>query len=81
MARYEFRSKLVTVNDSDKKVGNLWVKCDAVEDTCNEWAEDGFIVFSVVCPQPSNYYTYRLTAKRDKEEPVTHTMKFDGKDE
>lgn len=77
MAEYEFRSKLVTVGDSHKKIGDIWVKQDAVENTCNEWAEEGFIVFSIVCPDHANYSTYRLTAKRHKESADTPKM-FEG---
>jgi hypothetical protein len=32
-----------------------WQQPDKIERTCNEWAAEGFEVFSVVCPQPSNY--------------------------
>lgn len=71
MARYEFRSRIVQTQADN------WGQPDNVEKICNEWAEQGFIVFSVVVPQGSNYLTYRLTAKRDKEEAFTHTMKFE----
>ncbi len=53
----EFRSKLV---DSE----NEWAKPDLIERTCNEWAAEGWEVFSVVVPQGSNYHRYRITAKR-----------------
>jgi hypothetical protein len=57
----EFRSKMVTVTANAAFEG----KSDTIERTCNEWAKEGWEVFSIVCPQPSNYSTYRLTAKRD----------------
>jgi hypothetical protein len=63
---FEFRSRKVTVNDE-------WQKPDLVEQTCNEWAAEGFEVFSVICPQPSNYNTFRLTAKRLVAEPLHKT--------
>lgn len=53
----EFRSKIVQT-DGD------WDSPDKIEKTCNEWAKEGFEVFSVICPQPSNYTKYRLTAVR-----------------
>jgi hypothetical protein len=53
MARYTFKS-------SD-------VESYAIERTCNKWAEEGFVVFSVVCPDPENYITFRITARRDNE--------------
>jgi hypothetical protein len=53
---YEFRSQKVNIED--------WHTEDIIQKTCNEWAAEGFIVFSIVCPQPSNYHTFRLTAKR-----------------
>jgi hypothetical protein len=53
---YEFKSHMVTVNRD-------WGS-DELEETCNEWAKEGWEVFSVVCPQPSNWSRYRLTAKR-----------------
>lgn len=59
MSHPEYRSRRVTLNESDG-----WGKPDAIERTCNEWAAEGFEVFSVVCPQPSNYHTFRLTAVR-----------------
>lgn len=56
---YEFRSKMVTNNDHGG-----WNQPDKIEQTCNEWAQEGWEVFSVVCPQPSYSLTYRLTARR-----------------
>jgi hypothetical protein len=69
----EFRSKIVTVNDMDgfsnDKLG------DMIQRTCNAWAKEGWEVFSVVCPQPENYSTYRLTAKRDfAKEPFQESL-------
>jgi hypothetical protein len=59
----EFRSQIVTVNENDQysndKLG------DTIQRTCNAWAKEGWEVFSVIVPQPSNWSTYRLTAKRD----------------
>jgi hypothetical protein len=55
---YEFRSRIV-VNNVDS-----WTQPDKIQQACNEWAQDGWEVFSIVVPQPSNYLTYRLTAKK-----------------
>jgi hypothetical protein len=51
---FEFRSRLVDAGPAG----------DGVEKTCNEWAAEGWEVFSVVVPQSSNYSRYRLTARR-----------------
>jgi hypothetical protein len=50
----EYRSRTVSVHKD-------W-GVDELETTCNEWAKEGFEVFSVICPQPSNYHTFRITA-------------------
>jgi len=60
----EFRSKMVTVSNAGGWDGSEYLP-DTIEKTCNEWAKEGWEVFSVVCPHPSNSSTYRLTAKRD----------------
>ena len=65
MARYEYRSRLVTAYDGE---GNV------IERVCNLWAHEGFFVFSVVCPNPSNYHTYQLTSRCDNEAGVTPAM-------
>jgi hypothetical protein len=73
----EFRSRIV----QEAQEGSY--NCDylEVEKTCNAWAEEGFIVFSV---QPMNKLQkyekliVRLTAKRDTESATTPTMKFEG---
>jgi hypothetical protein len=52
---YEFVSKTV-VEDH----GAL----HTVEKACNALAQEGFEVFSVLCPDPDNYSTFKLTAKR-----------------
>jgi hypothetical protein len=49
----EFRSRLVT-NDG-------WANPDDIEKACNEWAAEGWEVFSVVCVIGA---MYRLTARR-----------------
>jgi hypothetical protein len=54
---YEFRSRIVQAERD-------WGSDDAIEKACNEWAKEGWEVFSVVVPQPSNWTTYRLTARR-----------------
>ena len=54
----EYRSRVVVLDDDG------WGKPDPIERTCNEWAKEGFEVFSVVCPQPSKYHRFRLTAVR-----------------
>ena len=55
MRGLELRSRLVTVKDE-------WQQVDDIEKTCNAGAADGFEVFSVLCPRPANYNTFRLTA-------------------
>lgn len=72
MIEYEFRSKSVTLNEHEG-----WNKPDKIEQTCNDWAKEGFEVFSVIVPQGSNYNTYRLTAKRQiRRQPSTAGRKF-----
>ena len=69
MARYEYRSRDV------RECDNEFLGCyRAVEKTCNAWAAEGFVVFSVICPNPSNYSVFRLTARRDLEQGVTPKM-------
>jgi hypothetical protein len=59
MTRYEYKSKLVTVSH------DVWGhKADELEQACNTWAQEGWEVFSIICPQPSNWFTYRVTARR-----------------
>lgn len=70
MIEYEFRSKIVTVPEQE------WDGKDKIADTCNDWAREGWEVFSVVVPQGSNYHTYRLTAKRQKSTPRNTGRKF-----
>jgi len=63
----EFEFKSGSVNNSTNDVhieGRGWVTIDKVEEICNEWAKEGWEVFSVICPDPRNYSTFRLTAKR-----------------
>jgi hypothetical protein len=55
---YEYRSRNVTETSSS------WSGDKSVEKTCNEWAQEGWEVFSVIVPQPSNHSTFRLTARR-----------------
>ena len=59
----EFRSQIVTVRDSDQY--SIDKQGDTIQRVCNNWAKEGWEVFSVVCPDSDNYSTYRLTAKRD----------------
>lgn len=56
MIQYEYKSKIVRAEEYAEK--------DKIEETCNAWALAGWEIFSVVVPQSSNYYTYRLTARR-----------------
>ena len=65
MREYEFKSGEVHNSRNEVHIeGRGWVTIDKIEETCNAWAEDGWEVFSIVCPNPSNYSTFRLTAKR-----------------
>lgn len=65
MDHYEYRSRMVT---------NVEWQDDIIERTCNEWAKEGWEIFSLVCPQPSNYLTYRITARRSKEADYTPAL-------
>lgn len=57
----EYRSRVVMEN--------------RIEETCNDWAKEGWEVFSVIVPNPDNYSTYRLTAKRDfAKEPFQESL-------
>ena len=58
MKSVEYRSRLVTfLNEGHSDE-------DKIEKTCNAWLAEGFEVFSIIVPNPSNYSTYRLTARR-----------------
>jgi hypothetical protein len=65
--RYEFISRQVQLTEDD---------LGKIERTCNEWAKDGWEVFSVIVPQGSNYHTYRLTAKRQLSLPNPTGRRF-----
>ena len=64
MKSVEYRSRLVTLRTEYE---------DKIEKTCNEWLAEGFEVFSIVVPNPSNYSTYRLTARRIPQGSLTLT--------
>ena len=55
MIKYEYRSRRIENDDWDKE--NL-------EKTCNDWADEGWEVFSILCPNPRNYSTFQVTARR-----------------
>jgi hypothetical protein len=57
MIKYEYRSKQVR---DDREYDEV----DKIATTCNAWADEGWEVFSILCPDPRNYDTFRLTAKR-----------------
>lgn len=59
MIKYEYQSKKVTVADYSE-----FGQPDTLAKTCNAWADEGWEVFSILCPDPHNYSTFRVTAKR-----------------
>lgn len=62
--RYEYKSRMLNTCGSSSMI----------ENECNKWAKEGWEVFSVICPNPSNYDDYRLTARRNKETDWTPGM-------
>ncbi len=68
MARFEFRSRNI---ECDRYA---YGDDDKLQRLCNDWAADGFVVFSIVCPDPRNYLVFRVTARKDNEASFTPPM-------
>lgn len=77
MAEYEFRSRIIKESSDEYKYNQDYRN---VEKTCDAWAEEGFIVFSID-PIPTKDYhdrlVVRLSAKRHRETATTPKMDFE----
>lgn len=77
MAEYEFRSRIIKESPDEYSYNYDYRQ---IEKTCDEWAEEGFIVFSVAPmtnKDVNNRSVVRLTAKRHREAATTPEMKFE----
>lgn len=77
MAEYEFRSRIVKESSDEYTYNHDYRN---IEKTCNAWAEEGFIVFSLVqltARDVNERMVVRLTAKRHNETATTPKMDFE----